>query len=449
MATASLPLWRLLQAAAAVVAAVRAGQSATAAIAGIDGPARPGAQALAFQALRQLGRAEALRRLLAKRAPPPAADALLCTALALCWQEKDAPYEIFTLVDQAVEAAKRGAETKGQASFINACLRRFLRERDALVTATDTNPEARWNHPRWWIERLKKDHPRHWQQILETSNRQAPMTLRANARRGTATAYLAELGAAGIEATAAGPYGVVLARPRPVNEVPGFDAGAVSVQDAAAQLAAPLLLQGLEHPQRSRPLRILDACAAPGGKTAHILELVDAQVTALDIDPARCERIHETLRRLGLQARVVAGDAAQPAGWWDGEPFDAILLDAPCTASGIVRRHPDVRWLRRESDIAQLAALQARLLAVLWPLLATGGNLLYCTCSVFRAEGEAQVQTFLAHNTAAVLRAAPGHLVPQSGAKADAVPDNLEGDHDGFYYALLGKRAGPEPARGA
>ena len=449
MATASLPLWRLLQAAAAVVEAVRAGRSATAAIVEVEGPARPGAQALAFQALRQLGRAEALRRLLAKRAPPPAADALLCTALALCWQEQDAPYEIFTLVDQAVEAAKRGAETKGQASFINACLRRFLRERDALVAATDTNPEARWNHPRWWIERLKKDHPRHWQQILETSNRQAPMTLRVNARRSTAPAYLSELEAAGIEATAAGAYGVVLARPRPVSDVPGFDAGVVSVQDAAAQLAAPLLLQGLAHPQGSRPLRILDACAAPGGKTAHILELVEAQVTALDIDPARCERINDTLRRVGLQARVVAGDAAQPAGWWDGEPFDAILLDAPCTASGIVRRHPDVRWLRRESDIAQLAALQARLLAVLWPLLAPGGNLLYCTCSVFRAEGEAQVQTFLAHNTAAVLRAAPGHLVPQSGAKADAVPDNLEGDHDGFYYALLGKRAGPEPARGS
>jgi len=445
---ASLPLWRLLQGAAGVVAAVRDGQSATAAIANVEGPVRAGAQALAFQALRQLGRAQALRRLLAKRAPPPAADALLCTALALCWQEQDAPYELFTLVDQAVEAAKRGANTKGQASFINACLRRFLRERQALVAATDASPEARWNHPRWWIDRLKKDHPRHWQQILETSNRQAPMTLRVNARKAGAASYLSELEAAGIEASAVGEYGVVLARPRPVHEIPGFDRGVVSVQDAAAQLAAPLLLQGLQAPEGTRPLRILDACAAPGGKTAHILELVDAQVTALDIAPDRCERIRENLRREGLQARVVAGDAAQPATWWDGEPFDAILLDAPCTASGIVRRHPDVRWLRRESDIGQLAALQARLLAALWPLLRPGGNLLYCTCSVFRAEGEAQAQTFLAHNTAAVLRAAPGHLVPQSGAKADAVPDNLEGDHDGFYYALLGKRTGPGPAQG-
>jgi 16S rRNA (cytosine967-C5)-methyltransferase len=437
----SLPLWRLLQASAGVVAAVRAGQSATAAIASVDAPARPGAQALAFQALRYLGRADALRRLLARRPPPAPADALLCTALALCWREEGAPYEPFTLVDQAVEAAKRGPDTKAQANFINACLRRFLRERDALVAAADANAEAQWNHPRWWIERLKKDHPRQWQQILAANNAQAPMTLRVNARQSTRAQYLQRLADAGIAASPVGEYGVLLERPRPVHEIPGFDTGMVSVQDAAAQLAAPLLLQEL-----AQPLRILDACAAPGGKTAHLLELADAQVTALDIDPARCARIEETLQRIGLAARVVAGDAAEPAAWWDGQPFDAILLDAPCTASGIVRRHPDVRWLRRETDIAQLAALQGRLLAVLWPLLAPGGRLLYCTCSVFRAEGEAQVQTFLAHNTGAVLRPAPGHLLPQSGANADTVPDNLQGDHDGFYYALLEKSAGPAPA---
>jgi 16S rRNA (cytosine967-C5)-methyltransferase len=172
-------------------------------------------------------------------------------------------------------------------------------------------------------------------------------------------------------------------------------------------------------------------------------------VTALDIDPARCERIDDTLRRLGLHARVLAADAAQPSQWWDGRPFDAILLDAPCTASGIVRRHPDVRWLRRESDIAQLAALQAGLLAALWPLLRPGGCLLYCTCSVFRAEGEAQVQTFVAHNTGAVLRPAPGHLVPQTGAKPNGVQDNPGGDHDGFFYASLEKRAqGGPPLHG-
>jgi 16S rRNA (cytosine967-C5)-methyltransferase len=214
----------------------------------------------------------------------------------------------------------------------------------------------------------------------------------------------------------------------------------VSVQDAAAQLAAPLTLEGLD---RTRPLRILDACAAPGGKTAHLLELAPgAQVIALDIDAQRCERIHDNLRRLRLKADVLTADAARPSDWWDGKPFDAILLDGPCTASGIVRRHPDVRWLRRESDIAQLAATQARLLEVLWPLVAEGGRLVYCTCSVFRAEGEQQVQTFLAHNTEAFLRPAPGHLLPQTGAPQEALPDNLRGDHDGFFYAALDKRAG-------
>lgn len=436
----SPPLWRLLQAAAQVTAAVRVGESATAAMERVPGPLRAGTQALAFQALRQWGRAQALRHMLARRAPPPPADALLCTALALCWQEADAPYEVFTLVDQAVEAAKRGTATQGQASFINACLRRFLRERDALVTATEEDVAAKWNHPRWWISRLRQDHPQQWRQILEASNTQGPMTLRVNARKTDVPGYQAMLRQAGIEARPVGEYGLVLQRPLPVHAIPGFDEGMASVQDAAAQLAAPLLLRGLDGgAQGQARLRILDACAAPGGKTGHLLELADAEVTALDISPARCERIHDSLRRLGLQAHVVAADAAQPSAWWDGRLFDAILLDAPCTASGIVRRHPDVRWLRRETDIAQLAAIQARLLAVLWPLLRPGGRMLYCTCSVFRAEGEAQAQTFLAHNTDAVLRPAPGHLVPQTGAMHNAVQDNLEGDHDGFYYALLEK----------
>jgi 16S rRNA (cytosine967-C5)-methyltransferase len=438
----SQPLWRLLQAAAEVVAAVRAGQSATMAIQRVDAASRSGAQALAFQALRQLGRAEALRAQLARRAPPPAADALLCTALALCWREEEAPYEAFTLVDQAVEAAKCWAATKAQASFVNACLRRFLREREALVAATDGDPVAQWNHPRWWIERLKKDHPAQWQAILQANNTQPPMTLRVNRRKTSRDAYLAALSAGGIAATAVGEAGVILQRARPVHELPGWAEGTISVQDAAAQLAAPLLLDGLD----GAPLRILDACAAPGGKTAHLLEWADAEVTALDIDPARCARIEETLARLGLHASVVAGDAAQPQQWWDGRPFDAILLDAPCTASGIVRRHPDVRWLRRESDIAQLAQTQARLLAVLWPLLRPNGRLVYCTCSVFRAEGEAQVQTFLAHNKGTVLRPAPGHLLPQSGANTQPLPDNLQGDHDGFFYAVLEKRTPQEHA---
>jgi 16S rRNA (cytosine967-C5)-methyltransferase len=430
-------LWQQLQAAAGVLKAVRSGESATPAIGRVPAALRAAAQALAFHALRNLGRAEALRRQLAKRAPPPAADALLCLALALAWDEGTAPYAPFTLVDQAVEAAKRGGDTRAQANFINACLRRFLRERDALVAATDGDPVARWNHPRWWIERLEQDHPQQWQQILEANNASAPMTLRVNVRKSSREQAQARLAAAGIASQAVGAQGLVLAQARAVSALPGFDEGALSVQDAGAQLAATLLLHGAS----AGPMRILDACAAPGGKTAHLLELHDAQVLALDVDPVRCRRIEENLQRLGLQAQVQAGDAGDPAAWWDGRPFDAILLDAPCTASGIVRRHPDVRWLRRESDIAQLAAQQSRLLQALWPLLAVGGRLVYCTCSVFRAEGEARIESFVAHNKAAVLQPSPGHLLPQNAGKGEAVRDNLQGDHDGFFYAVLQKGA--------
>lgn len=432
------PLWRQLQAVAMVLQSVRCGMSGTAALDDVPANLRPGVQALVFHVLRSLGRAQALRQLLASRAPPPPADALLCTALALAWSEQDAPYEVFTLVNQAVEAAKRGASTQPQASFINACLRRFLRERDALIARTDKDPVAVWNHPKWWIDRLKQDWPDRWQAILAANNRHPPMTLRVNARRTGVSSYLQTLERAGLSAVVAGGSGVTLAQPKPVQELPGFADGVVSVQDAAAQLAAPLLLQDLAL---AAHLHVLDACAAPGGKTAHLLEMTDCNVTALDVDPARCERIHQTLQRLGLQARVVAADAVAVSTWWDGQLFDAILLDAPCSASGVVRRHPDIRWLRRETDLLQLSMIQARLLAALWRLVKPGGRLLYCTCSVFRVEGEDQIQTFLAHNTDAVRLPAPGHLLPFNAVNGDAVRDNAYGDHDGFYYALLEKRA--------
>ncbi|WP_038213630.1 16S rRNA (cytosine(967)-C(5))-methyltransferase RsmB [Xenophilus azovorans] len=438
------PLWQQLQQLAAVLAAVRAGSSATSALEAVDPALRPGVQALVFHALRWLGRGEGLRRHLAKRTPPPAADALLCGALALGWDAARSPYEPFTLVDQAVEAAKRNPATRAQASFINACLRRFLRERDELVELTDHEPVAHWNHPRWWIERLRRDHPQAWQRILRADDTAAPLTLRINVRRTSVAQYLPALAAMDLPARRVAGSGLELGRARPVQQLPGFEAGEFSVQDAAAQLAAPLLLDGLAPPGGG-VLRVLDACAAPGGKTAHLLEHAGPgrlALTALDVDPARCRRVDETLSRLGLagEAQVRAADAARPAEWWDGQPFDAILLDAPCTASGIVRRHPDVRWLRRESDVEQLALQQAMLLAALWPLVRPGGRLLYCTCSVFRREGSEQIDAFLASNTDAQALPSPGHLLPQGGPGRHAVADNALGEHDGFFYALLEKR---------
>jgi 16S rRNA (cytosine967-C5)-methyltransferase len=352
-----VPLWRQLQGAASLLMAVRDGQSMTAALEDVDATLRPGVQSLGFHVLRWLGRAEALRQQLAKRPPPPEADALLCVALALGWSDDDAPYTTHTLVDQTVEAAKRSEATRHQASFINACLRRFLRERDALVAQTEKSPQAVWNHPQWWIDQVRKDHPAHWQAILQANNSRAPLILRVNERKTTQAQYLQALAAINIEASPVGKNGVILAAARPVTALPGFAEGHFSVQDAAAQLAAPLLLEGLEaptlvasrttlppegaelawggpalrsvSPSRAVPLRILDACAAPGGKTAHLLELADCEVTALDIDARRCERIAQNLQRLGLHADIVVGDAGKPDAWWEGRLYDGILLDAP------------------------------------------------------------------------------------------------------------------------
>jgi 16S rRNA (cytosine967-C5)-methyltransferase len=434
-AGASLPLARLLAHTADAVRAVRAGQSLNDALAACPPEARPGTQALVFEVMRSLGRAEALRRQLAKRAPPAWVDALLCSALALLWRPDSALYAEHTLVSQAVEAVKQ--HERAQASFVNAVLRRFLRERAALVGATERDPVARWNHPRWWIDRLMRDWPAHWQELLAENDRHPPMTLRVNARRTTPEACAARLDEAGIEARVAGPHAVVLAEPRPVGRIPGFAEGDLSVQDLAAQWAAPLLL-GPGLPPGSR---VLDACAAPGGKTAHLLELADLDVLALDSDPGRLLRVRDTLDRLGLQAELKAADARHPSQWWDGRPFDAILLDAPCSASGIVRRHPDIRWLRRESDIAALTQVQRDILDALWPLLKPGGRLLYCTCSVFRDEGVHQIDAFLQREARALRLPSPGHALPVSdNGLQPAAMGQQAATHDGFFYALIEKR---------
>ena len=434
MTQAAPALWQLLQSSAQVLVAVRAGRSTTAVFEALDPALRAGVQALSLQVLRSLGLARALRLQLARREPPPAADALLCTALALLVADPP-PYAPHTLVAQAVEAAKRDPATAHQAAFLNGCLRRMLREQAALLVAARLDPEGRWNHPAWWVARLQRDHPDHWQEILASGDRPAALVVRVNERRVSRDQCLAHWVQSGIDAEPVGTSGLRLARSQPVTRLPGFAEGWFSVQDLAAQQAAPLLLDGLE-PAGPR-LRLLDACAAPGGKTAHLLERANADVWALDLDAARIRRIHENLDRLGLEARVKVADAAEPALWWDGQAFDGILLDAPCTASGIVRRHPDVRWLRRERDVTTLAQQQTRLLEALWPLLRPGGRLLYCTCSVFKAEGQEQVQAFLARHRQAQLRPSPGHLLPTLAAPGRSIPDNSWGEHDGFFYALL------------
>jgi len=416
--------------------AQRAGQSGSVALEAVDTALRPGVQALAFAVWRNLGRAMALRDALAAKTPPAAVDALLCVTLALCWDMDSAVYDEFTLVNQAVEAIKRDPRTAGQAAFVNACLRRFLRERAQLVALTDALPQAQWNHPVWWIKRLQAEQPQRWQSILQASNVQAPLTLRVNLRKTSLAVFADALALAGMAAHTVAPATVYLERAVPVTRVPGYAQGWFSVQDAAAQRAAPLLLDGLALSPQSR---VLDACAAPGGKTGHLLEMTSAQVIALEQDPARVPRIHANLQRLGLQAQVLTGDAGEPAAWWDGQAFDAVLLDAPCTASGIVRRHPDVRWLRREADIAQLAQSQKRLLNALWPLLRVGGRLLYCTCSVFAREGPLQLQAFLARHSDARAMPADGSLWPQSAEVDSILLDNAAHDHDGFFYGLLEK----------
>jgi 16S rRNA (cytosine967-C5)-methyltransferase len=436
--TLSLPLARLLGHTADAVQAVRAGQSLNDALARCPDDARPGTQALSFHVLRWLGSALSARAVLAPKAPAPAVDALLLSALALLWPSgEDAPYSSHTLVDQAVTAARRRAPAT--ANFVNAVLRRFVRERDAVVAAALRDPVAAHNHPVWWAERLGRDWPDQWQMLLAANNTRPPMSLRVNARRTTAVAYAERLAAAGLPAAAYGRQTVVLATPVPVTRLPGFAEGDVSVQDAAAQQAAPLLLGG--------PLpagaHVLDACAAPGGKTAHLLELAELDVLALDSDPERLKRIDQTLGRLGLKARTACADAADTRAWWDGRPFDAILLDAPCSASGIVRRHPDVRWLRRPGDIPALAKIQARLLDALWPTLKPGGRLLYCTCSVFKAEGQDQIDAFLQRQGGASIAQdppSPGHLLPlPDNGDAFGTPALPGASPDGFFYSLLEK----------
>ena len=434
----SAPLQKLLLQVADAVQAVRDGRSLTEVLARVPAELRAGTQALSFYVLRLLGSAESARAQLAAKAPPAKVDSLLVSALALLWPSDLAPYEDHTVVDQAVSAARKRAPAS--AGFVNAVLRRFLRERDAVVSAAEREPRGAYNHPAWWIDRVKQDWPSQWRAILAANNEHPPMSLRVNARHGSAQQYLERLGAVGIGARLLGPrapQAVILDRAVPVSALPGFAEGHVSVQDVAAQLAAPLLLDGV-----AAGAHVLDACSAPGGKTAHLLELLpELDLLALDTDAARLTRVQNNLDRLGQRATLKAADARDTAAWWDGRPFDAILLDAPCSASGIVRRHPDVRWLRRASDIGALAEIQAGLLDALWLTLKPGGRLVYATCSIFKTEGEAQIDSFLQRQNGALrqdVAGVTGHLLPLAD-NGDAAGAGRPSVVDGFYYALLVK----------
>jgi 16S rRNA (cytosine967-C5)-methyltransferase len=318
--------------------------------------------------------------------------------------------------------------------LVNACLRRFLREKETLLAEIATDPVARHSHPLWLLEALRQAWPAYWQALVQANNERPPLALRVNLLKSTREQYLQRLQTAGLAATALPrtDSGVVLQKPVPVSVLPGFSEGVVSIQDGAAQLAAALL--DMEPGQR-----VLDACAAPGGKLCHLLERLpeNARVVALDKEPARVPLIHQNLRRLGLAAEVVLGDATDPAGWWDGRPFERVLLDAPCSATGVIRRHPDVKLHRTPSEVHKLRRLQAAILQGLWPLLTSGGKLLYMTCSVLPGENEQQLQAFLArHSDASVVPLSlPFALARDPGLQI------LPGEQgmDGFYYACLRK----------
>ncbi len=395
---------------------------------------------MAYACVRQLGLCQALAALLNARPPAAGLAALQYVAIAQLLEPIRHPA---TIVDQAVVAARSEPTSAPAAGFLNATLRRLLRDREALLARATNDPVGRWNYPSWWTAQLRRDHPRHWEQILQAGNQHPPFSLRVNRRHIETDAYMALLAQQGLVCRQVGPWALIVDPACPVQALPGWSQGWVSVQDAGAQLAAPWL--GVREGDR-----VLDACAAPGGKSAHLLELVDCRLTALELDADRMRSVAQNLSRLGLRADLRVGDARQPSSWWDGQAYDRILVDAPCSASGIVRRAPDARWLRRRSDLATLAQQQRQILDSLWPLLKPGGRLLYVTCSVFHDEGRALARGFA--QTHAEARLLPLDEGPDAGADParpgrQLLPATGPGqDHDGFFYCLFEKRLSDKPS---
>jgi len=404
-------------------------------------------QDLSYGTLRFYGE---LRALLAELLEKPLQEQYLrCLLLVAIYQINHDQAATHTIVDQAVNAAIKARKPWAK-GLVNGVLRNFLRQRAILQQKITADESAQYSYPQWWINKLKQQYPEDWQAVLTTGNQHPPMTLRINQRKTNMGDYSNILGALGIEAQVLDAQALILQKPSSVERIPGFATGEVSVQDFGAQQAAKLLdLQDDMH--------VLDACCAPGGKTGHILELATVNLLAIDSNQIRLQRTQSNLIRLGLQADLKVGDAAGPDSWWDGTPFDRILADVPCTASGIVRRHVDIKWLRREADIASFSKQQAQILAALWRLLAKGGKLLYVTCSIFNEENQDQIDRFLEQHADA--RQLP--LEFESGDSA-TIPQKQNIDasqmtfsartiksrhgqlvpcaqHDGFFYALLQK----------
>jgi 16S rRNA (cytosine967-C5)-methyltransferase len=372
--------------------------------------------------LRAYGRVQAVVRALSLRGEPEElVQALLwCSVYALDSRR----YADYTVVDQAVRACTL-LERWSAKGYVNGLLRSFLRQRSSMDERLRADPQARYQHPAWWIDAVRAAYPQCWEEVLAAGNSHPPMALRVNRRRASASEYAGRLAAAGIAARHLGAEALLLDHPVPVERLPGFMEGEVSVQDAGAQRAARCL-------ELASGQRVLDACAAPGGKSAHLLETADVALTALDIVAERCARIAQNLERLGLSASVRAADCTRLESWWDGVPFERILADVPCSSSGVVRRHPDVKWLRRQSDVAAFATRQAAIVDALWRVLAPNGKLLYVTCSVFPQENEELVESFVAHTAGA-------HRPPLAdGEPAQWLPGP---QRDGFYYAVIQKQA--------
>ena len=387
-------------------------------IADLPPPVRGAVLDLSYGSLRDYARGDRILTRCLSKPLPLRLHAILLVALHRLAVRPDSAH---TIVNQAVTAV--GAHAPGLKAVANGVLRKVGRERDAFDRLLADDPQSHYCHPDWWIRTLQNEHPDRWEAVLAAGNLHPPMALRANLRQGPLSAASAQLTDAGLSHRVLDNGALLLDTPVPVERIPDFATGRFSVQDAGAQWAAQWL-----GPQPGE--RVLDACAAPGGKSAHLLETADIALTALELDPARARRITDTLGRLGLSAEVRIGDARDPGAWWDSRPFDRILADVPCSASGVARRHPDIKWLRRATDIAGFAAQQAAILEALWRTLAPGGTMLYVTCSVFDAENRDQIAQFCARHTDARRVAIQGRMEHQ------LLPD---AEHDGFYYARLEK----------